>query len=97
MSLFELESTPEEIAAKAARQTAVTKKTDLVIALSAVSILFCCLGGIVATYIAYNAKQDALAGDLDAAERRVSIATGLMIAAYVVGVMAFLGNLTNPR
>lgn len=64
---------------------------------SAISILFCCLGGVVATYIAHNAKYDALAGDFDAAKKRIGWATALMIATYLLGIMAFIGNLIGPR
>ena len=95
--LSNLNVSEQENAAQAARQVALENKANGIFIASLVSILFCCLGGLIASYVAYGAKNDAAAGDLDVAERRINIATGLMIATYILGALAFLGRLMeNP-
>ena len=67
---------------------AVRKKADTTLLLCAISLLFCCLGGLLGTYVAYRAKQDADAGNLAAAERGIKRATVYMIISYVFGGLA---------
>lgn len=93
--LSNLDVSDEANAANAARQLALEKRANGIFIASLISILFCCLGGLISSYIAYGAKNDAAAGDLDLAERRINIATGLMIAAYILGILAFLGRLAG--
>jgi hypothetical protein len=67
---------------------AIRKKADTTLLLCAISLLFCCLGGLLGTYVAYRAKQDADAGNLAAAERGIKRATVYMIISYVFGGLA---------
>ena len=94
--LSDLNLSDEDAAHQAARRLSIEKKAQGIFIASLFSILFCCLGGIVASYLAHGAKQDAYLGDLDAAERRLNIALVLMILSYVIGAGSFLGQLTNP-
>jgi hypothetical protein len=94
--LADLNLSEEEAARQAARRTSIENKAKGIFIASLFSILFCCLGGIIASYLAHGAKQDAYLGDLDAAERRLNIALVLMILSYVIGAASFLGQLTNP-
>mgnify|MGYP001445108594 FL=1 len=93
MPFLGLEQTPEENA----RQAAVAKRANTIFIASLISILFCCVGGIAASIVASRARNDAAAGDVDAAERQLNIATGLMIASFVLGAMSFVGQLTRMR
>lgn len=91
MSLLGLEQTPEE----AARQAAAAKLANTVFIASLVSILFCCLGGIIASMIAHQAKQEAEMGNVDSARRKTNVAIGFMIASFLIGGSATLGRLTH--
>lgn len=91
MPLLGLDQTPAE----AARQDAVSKRANTIFIASLVSILFCCVGGIAASIVANRARNDVAAGDTDAAERQLNIATGLMIASFVLGVLSIIGRLTT--
>ena len=97
MSILSDLNLPEEDAARqAARRLAIEKKAKGIFIASLFSILFCCLGGAIASFLAHGAKQDAYIGDLDAAERRLNIALVLMILSYVIGAGSCLSQLTNP-
>lgn len=91
------EKAPELAAAEAAELAAVSNKANTILVISAISILFCCLGGCIATYMAYKAKQDADAGNIAAAQRGVNFATGWMIATYVIGILGIIGKLSSAR
>lgn len=93
MSILGLEQTPEQ----AAEATAIGKQANVILVLSAISILFCCLGGVVATYMAYRAKEEADAGNIEAAQRGIKIAKGWMIATYVIGILAIIGQMRAGR
>lgn len=97
MSFLDLEDKPPQQAAmEAAELAAVSKQANTILVVSAISILFCCLGGAVATYMAYRAKQEADAGNLAAAQRGVKFATGWMIATYIIGILGIIGKLSDP-
>jgi hypothetical protein len=64
MSLLGLDQTPEEIE----KSAAIAKQANVVFILSLISILFCCLGGLIATVMANRAKDEAAAGNLSAAQ-----------------------------
>jgi flagellar basal body-associated protein FliL len=93
MSLLGIDQTPED----AARQAAAAKRSNAIFIASLISILFCCLGGIIASIIAHGARTDAEAGNIDSAERKTNIAMGLMIASFVIGVSSVLGRLSQMR
>ena len=93
MSYLGIEPTPEE----AARQLPAENKANTIFILSLVSILFCCLGGIIASVIANQAKSEAGAGNLESAERKTNIALGLMIASFVIGGLSVLGQISKIR
>ena len=93
MSLLGIDQTPED----AARQAAVAKRANAIFIASLISILFCCLGGIIASIIAHRSKNDAEVGNVDSAERQTNIALGFMIASFVIGGLGALGRLGNLR
>ncbi|MFN0280167.1 MAG: CD225/dispanin family protein [Pyrinomonadaceae bacterium] len=76
---------------------ALAKSANLILIFSAISILFCCLGGILATYFAYQAQQDVNAGNDMAAKHNLKIATGWMIATYILGILGIIGKLSSDR
>ncbi len=88
---------PEQAASEAAELAAVSKQANTILVISVISILFCCLGGAVATYMANRAKQEADAGNLAAAQRGVKRATGWMIATYIIGILGIIGRLSGGR
>jgi hypothetical protein len=75
----------------------VAKQANNVFIASIISILFCCLGGAIATYFAHQAKQDVMAENIDGAKRHINIAMGLMIASFVIGGLSLLAKLAGPR
>ncbi len=88
---------PEQAASEATELAAVSKQANTILVISAISILFCCLGGAVATYMAYRAKQVADAGNLAAAQRGVKFATAWMIATYIIGIFGIIVRLSSGR
>ena len=74
---------------------AIRKKADTTLLLCAISLLFCCIGGLLGTYVAYRAKQDANAGNLAAAERGIKRATVYMVISYVLGGLAMFGRIAT--
>ena len=96
MPLLGIDQTPEE----AARQAALMKKANNIFIASLFSILFCCIGGIIASIIANRAKNDAASGNLESAESQINTAMIFMIISFAVGVMStigqFMGALTRP-
>ena len=95
--MLNLKESPEKAAADSAQQIAVANRADLIFIVRVISILFCCVGGLVATYIAYKAKQDAAAGDIASAKRRIRFATGSMIISFVIGILGLIGKLSEGR
>lgn len=93
MSILDLDKTPEEFA----EQKAIRNQADTILSASAISILFCCLGGIVATYFAYQGKQEANAGNIESAKHNIKIAKWCMIGAFIIGVLAILGKIADRR
>lgn len=93
MPLLGLEQTPED----AARQAAAAKRANAIFIASLISILFCCLGGLIASMVAYRAKNDAEAGNIESAERQINVAIGFMIASFVIGGLGTLGKLAQMR
>ena len=91
MAILGIENTPEELA----RQVAIEKKANGIFIASLISILFCCLGGIIASVLANRARNDAAAGNLDSAESSINMALIFMIISYVVGGLSLLGQLTR--
>ena len=93
MAILGIENTPED----EARQAAIEKKANGIFIASLISILFCCVGGIIASILANRAKNDAASGNLDSAESSINMAMIFMIISYVVGAGSILGQLTNIR
>jgi hypothetical protein len=69
------------------------KRANMILALSAISILFCWIAGGIATYNAYQAQQDIKGGNLSGAEHELKIATGLMITAFLALGVSILVNI----
>lgn len=98
MSFLNLEDKPpEQVTTDAAELAAVTKQANVILAFSAISILFCCLGGIISTYFAYQGSQDANAGNILGAQHSLKIAKGWMIATYIIGILGIIGTLSEGR
>jgi len=91
MAILGIDNTPED----QARQAAIEKKANGIFIASLVSILFCCLGGIIASIIANRARNDAASGNLASAESGINTAMIFMIISYIVGGLSFLGQLTR--
>ncbi len=92
-SLLGLDSTPEE----AAKAASIAKQANVVFILSLISILFCCLGGIIASVMANRAKDDAAAGNVESAQRNMNFAIGWMVVTYIVGLGGIMGQLSGVR
>lgn len=88
-----LDQLPED----AAKQAQALKTANVIMIISAVSILFCCVGGILATWFASQAKQDADAGDLKAASTKTIIAAVLMGLSFLSGLGALTSQLSQIR
>ena len=67
---------------------ALKKRADIIMAVSAFSILFCLIGGGIATYMAYQAQQDLKAGDLTGAAQYLRMAKVWMMLA--IGIPVFI-------
>lgn len=93
MSFFDLDAPPEQAAINEAKRVSLEKRANGIFIASLLSILFCCLGGGIAAFLAHSAKSDVLTGDFDSAERRLNIALILMILSFVIGGSAFFGQL----
>ena len=91
MSILGIDKTPEEQAEIARLES----QANAIFIASIISILFCCLGGAIATYFAHQAKQDIATDNIDGAKRHVNIAIGLMIVAYIIGILSILGRLAT--
>lgn len=88
----------DEISPERAAEIAVIgKRADNIFIASIVSVLFCCLGGLVATFFAHRAKQDVAAGNVEGAKSNINFATGFMIASFVIGVLGVIGRLAGTR
>ena len=66
-----------------AEERTVIQQADNIFALSVISVFFCCIGGLIASYYAYQGKQDAKAGDLSAAQNNIKMAKGWMILTFI--------------
>ena len=93
MSLLGLDQTPEETE----KTAAILKQANIVFILSLISILFCCLGGIIASIMANRAKDDAAAGNLASAQRNLNIAMIWMVLTYVIGIGSIFQQLKGFR
>lgn len=93
MAVLGINNTPEDHA----RQTAIERKANGIFIASLISILLCCIGGIIASILANRARNDAASGNLDSAESSINTAMIFMIISYVVGAMSILGGLVQPR
>jgi Na+-driven multidrug efflux pump len=93
MAILGIDSTPED----QARRAAIESKANGIFIASLISILFCCLGGIIASILAHRAKYDAAIGNLDSAERRINMALIFMILSYIVGCGSIVRQLTQMR
>ena len=65
---------------------ALKRQADIIMAISALSILFCMIIGGMATYMAYQAQQDLKAGDLTGAAQYLRTAKLWMIVAIALPV-----------
>jgi uncharacterized membrane protein len=88
-----IEDSPEQLA----EQYRVEKKANNIFIASLISLLFCCIGGIIATYFANQAKNDAALGNIDSANRNINLATGWMIASFVIGILVTLGKISGSK
>ena len=89
MSLLGIDHTPQD----AERQAALARRANTIFILSLVSVLFCCIGGIIASIIAHRAKNDIDAGNLDGGEGGINRAMVIMIISFVIGVLSILGRI----
>ena len=90
MPMLGLDQTPED----ADRNAAIAKRANAIFIASLFSILFCCIGGVLASVMAHRAKQEADAGNFESAERGTNIAMVVMIASFVLGGLAAAGQLS---
>ncbi|MBX3291368.1 MAG: CD225/dispanin family protein [Acidobacteria bacterium] len=86
--------TPE---VQAAEEKAVIQQADSIFIFSVISVLFCCIGGLIASYFAYQGKQDANVGNVLGAEHNIRLAKGWMIAAFIIGTLGIIGKLSERR
>ena len=91
MPLLDVEGNPEELG----RRAAMAKRANNIFIASLVSILFCCIGGIVASILANRAQKDVDAGNLDSAQTKITIAMVLMIISFVTGVLGIIARLAS--
>jgi hypothetical protein len=91
MSLLGIDQTPEDMA----RQSAVISMANGIFIASLFSILFCCIGGIIASIVANRARNDAAAGNLHSAESQINTAMNFMVLSFVIGGLAALGRITG--
>jgi hypothetical protein len=68
------------------------KRANTIFALSIISIFLCWIAGAIATYNAYQAQQDALAGNLLEAENGIRKAKVWMILSFAFLGVALLVN-----
>jgi hypothetical protein len=80
-----------------AEEKAVIQQADNIFIFSLISVLFCCLGGLIASYFAYQGKQDAKAGNVLGAEHNIRLAKGWMILTYIIGILGIIGKLSERR
>jgi hypothetical protein len=88
MPLLDIEQSPETLAAR----EAAAKRANVIFWLSCVSVLFCCIGGIIAAFVANRAQKDVDTGDLDSARKKTNIAMILMILSFVGGLIALVAR-----
>ncbi len=93
MAILGIESTPED----QARQAAIESKANGIFIASLISIIFCCVGGIIASILANRARNDAAIGNLDSAESSINMAFIFMILSYVLGGGSIVSQLTQMR
>lgn len=93
MAILGIDNTPED----EVRKAAIEKKAMGIFIASLISILFCCLGGVIASILANRARNDAAIGNLDGAESNISLALIFMILSYVLGGGSVLSQLTQLR
>ena len=86
--------TPE---VQTAEEKAVIQQADNMFIFSVISVLFCCIGGLIASYFAYHGKQDAKAGNVLGARHNIRLAKGWMILTYIIGVLGIIGKLSERR
>jgi hypothetical protein len=93
MPILNMDQSPED----AARQVAVLNRANAVFIASIISVLFCCVGGIIAAIIANQAKTEAANGDIHRAESKTTLAMVLMIISYAIGILATIGRIAQMR
>ena len=82
---------------RTAEEKAVIRQADNMFILSVISVLFCCTGGLIASYFAYQGKQDANAGNELGAQHNIRLAKGWMIATFIIGILGIIGKLSERR
>lgn len=82
---------------QSAEERAVLQQAENIFVLSVISVFFCCIGGIIASYYAYQGKQDAKAGDITGAQNNIKMAKGWMIATFIIGILGIIGKLSERR
>lgn len=78
-------------------EKAVIQQADNIFVLSVISVLFCCIGGLIASFFAYQGKQDANAGNVLGAQHNIRLAKGWMIATFIIGILVIIGKLSERR
>ncbi len=85
--------TPEQLA----KIEKIKNQAITILIASGISILFCGLFGIIATYFAYQGKQAADYGNIDVASYNISKAKSWMIAGFILGILGLIGKLTLSK
>lgn len=84
-------------AQRLAEEKALASQISTLFIFSLISLLFCCIGGIIATYYANHAKQDMDIGNIEGARHNFNVALGWTIATYVLGGLSIVGKLSQMR
>jgi hypothetical protein len=85
------EPTPEKITT----DQKLAKSANTVFLLSLISILFCCIGGIISSIFAYQATKAIEVGDTAEGASKMQTAKTIMILSYIVGFLSFMGKLAD--
>jgi heme/copper-type cytochrome/quinol oxidase subunit 2 len=97
LGLEEEKIEPEKSVQQKQEAAALAEQANTIFIVSCISLLFCCLGGAIATYFAYNAKQDANMGNAEGAKHNIRMAKGWMIATFIIGILGIIGKLSEGR
>ena len=93
MPMFDLERDDEHLA----QHAALAKRANTIFIASLISILFCCIGGILGAVVTKSAQKDMDAGNLAGAQSKLTFATIIMVLSYVLGIVALFIRLGMRR